>query len=211
MKLIFTVCILLFTISTHVNAVEYFSLGDWSIGSKRDVALSLFVESKEIEKKKRYTTTSDSIIGSNVPTKLTFKKGRLHSLEFQAYKGESEENAISSLKQILNIFSKQFGGGNLEGLTTSEGLNDELVSVIISQLSEQVEAGIKKTNEASGEPVEFDMILSFSTEYVADKNYLYGQYRYDSSENMYFVTLWEDKTFPEDRLPKAMIILKSGK
>ena len=188
---------------------EYFSIGEWRIGGGLEESLDALVDAQEDEDGRRYSGSVDSVFGEGIPATFEFSQDRLESVELVLYEGASSEDAVSTLQAVFAHFATEFGGANFEGLSTTEGLTDEVAAAVVNQITAQASTGVASTVEETGELIYFSMHLSFSTEQLAEGNYLYGQFRYDSEAESYAVMLWEDQEFPASRVPEAMIMLRA--
>jgi len=206
--------VLLLAISSgYANAVDYFEVGDWTIGKRlNERFVEGFVESLSLaaDANRARIGVTDTRLKKAVPISMEFKRKRLSVVEMTFYEGHNKEAAIATTQELLAYFADHFGGGNLEGLTTTEGLNAALVEVVIEQLFERIHHGVEVASSESAEDIEFKMLLSFTTERIARKNSLYGQFQYDSENELYRVVLWEERDFDEQRLPASTFILRSA-
>ncbi len=205
--LLFFLLVISVAASADKYASDYFKIGDWRLGQKVS-ALSEIEGFKDVQLStdKIYSTHAKTIFSESSDVKLFFKKDALLRTEITIYKGASFEEAIAATKALISIISSEFGGANLEGLTTSEGLKVDMVDSVIGQLKTQSD---KTTNEInskdSDKQMYYNMFFSISTEKLSKKNFIYSKFSYFGDSETYEVVVYEDAKFNPSHLYKANI------
>jgi hypothetical protein len=196
---------------------EYFRLGEWTLGAKAKDILggAVFQEITEVTKNEEYTARVKNVFADATPITLYFKRGKLERTRLTVYEGRDFEKSRQSMRDILRIFESQYGGANLEGLTTQEGLEPEMIDLVIGQLFEKTGSTLRGMNEEAKREKQdapetfFSLFIGMTTERRAEKNALYAKFSYHGATETYNVTVYEDKKFNEAHIAPAMIHLDS--
>lgn len=205
--LLFSILIISAVASADKYASDYFKIGNWHLGQKVS-ALSKVEDFRNIQLStdKTYSTQAKTVFSENSDVKLFFNRGALLRVEVTIYKGTSFEDAITATKVLISTISSEFGGANLEGLTTSEGLKPDMVDSVIGQLKTQSDKATNEMNSKdSDKQMYYDMFFSISTEKLAKKNFIYGKFSYFGDSESYEVIVYEDAKFNSKHLYKTNI------
>lgn len=206
----------LLLVNSWAYADEYFRLGDWTLGAKaKDVlAGAAFQDVREIKKNEHYEARVRSGFSESTPIILYFKRGWLERTQLTLYEAGDYAQSRERMKDVLRVFESQFGGANLEGLTTTEGLKVEMVDLVIGQVMDKIITAVQEINleRKNGEPETFfNLYIGMSTEKHAAKNSLYAKYSYFGDTGIYNVSLYEDREFNKAHVAPTMIYLDTRK
>ena len=194
---------------------KYFPVGAWRIGMKEEEALRHFSEVVPAAGKDPARAVAKTYFAGDLPAELTFARDRLSSVKLALYEGTDFEEAARRMQAALRFMEGNFGGANFEGgLKTSMDLDGKLLSKTLTETIArfetslaEVEAEAKEKGKAPQGLPAFEMVMNFYTEYVADKNFLLGEFRYRSDSRKYFINLFDDREFVKSRIPEASVML----
>ena len=210
---LFFILVISATARADKYASDYFKIGNWHLGQKVS-ALSKVEDFGNIRLSadETYSTHAITVFSENSDVKLFFKRGALLRTEITIYKGASYEEAIAATKALISHISSEFGGANLEGLTTSEGLKPDMVDSVISQLKTQSDKAANEINSKKPDKqMYYDMFFSISTEKLAKKNFIYGKFSYFGNSESYEIVVYEDAKFNSNHLYKTNIHIGAKK
>lgn len=192
---------------------DYFKLGNWHLGEKQKEILNA-EDFKEFQLNGNdvFFGSVKTIFSENSEVKFYFNKKSLERTEITVYKGSSYIDALKATELAISTITTEFGGANLEGLTTSKGLKPEMATTVIGQLKSQSDKAIKEiNNEDPNKEIYYSMFFSLSTEYMAKKNFIYGKFSYFGENDTYELTIYEDSKFNPSHLYKSNIFLSAKK
>jgi hypothetical protein len=194
---------------------DYFPLGSWRVGMKREEALGHFSDVQTVEDAVLYRGVARTHFAAGLPAELTFARGRLQAVKLRLYEGTDFEQAAQRMQEALLFMDAHFAGANFEGgIKTAKDPKGELLRTVLRQTTGKLDGGIRaadeearKKSDAKSGFTAFEMVMKFWTERVADNNFLLGEYRFRSDTRMISVNLFDDRKFVKSRIPKASVTL----
>jgi hypothetical protein len=197
---------------------DYFPLGTWRIGMKRDEALAHFSAVREDGNGVLHGITRTHFAAER-PAEITFARNRLETVKLNVYEGTDFDQAVQRMQEALLFMNAHFAGANFEGgLKTDRDPKGELLRRTLAATIGSMESGTRSVDDearaeggasasASGGFTAFEMVLNFSTERLAPKNFLLGEFRYRSDTQVISVSIFDDRKFVKSRVPEASVML----
>jgi hypothetical protein len=193
---------------------DYFPLGTWRIGMKRDEALAHFSDVRDGGNGVLHGVTRTHFAAER-PAEITFARNRLQTVKLNVYEGTDFDLAVLRMQEALLFMNAHFAGANFEGgLKTDMDPKGELLRRTLAATIGSMESRTRSVDDearaeggATGGFTAFEMVLNFWTERLAPKNFLLGEFRYRSDTQNIIVTIFDDRKFVKSRIPKASVML----
>lgn len=216
LKIVILLTFCAFSIAAHsepVTKANYHEVGDWKItDSFKTISKKEFFKNATKISKNEYNTTAKTTFAEKSNVKFIFKNGKLVTAITSLYDGKSEEDAINTLKKVIETFEKIYGGANFEGLSSSEGLKPDQVDAIIKQLKAKTDNFFKEQNEKDpNSKSTYNLYLQLWNEFPAKNNFLYVKFSYIGESDNFYIDLYEDKKLNTKHTYKTNIYIYSKK
>jgi hypothetical protein len=193
---------------------DYFPLGTWRIGMKRDEALKHFTDVRQ-KGNGVLQGMARTHFAAERPAEITFMKNRLHTVRLNVYEGSDFEQALQRMQEALLFMNAHFAGSNFEGgLKTDMDPKGELLRKVIATTIGRLESAARSVDDeartkgdSSSGFTAFEMVMNFWTERDAPENFLTGEFRYRSDTQNIIVNIFDDRKFVKSRIPNASVML----
>lgn len=199
--------VLLALISSSSVLAEPFEPGPWRLGmSEQEVrAFSEYEPYEYVSATGGLETDNASFNGQKKNVSFVFDDAGLSYIQLWNYEGSDYESAKRAVLEIFDLFSEQYGGAQVVGVTADgQGSLSRggMEAVLARVLGTARELGRKAAEEQNAAMILF---LDMKPVQQPEGSRLHSQWGYNSRNDTFYVFLYQDRTdAPERQMPSAI-------